>query len=347
MSNVKLNLSFVRCKSLLVKFHFTKTMQPGTVIGFYTIVECIGSGGFGDVYMVKSDGEPGYFAMKIEPLDAKIRTLEFEITVMKRLSNSGWFPKLISSGRDGNYAYLVMELCGPALNHVIDKMPQNQFQISYVYKLADDMLSCIENLHKAGFVHRDIKPDNFVLRYSGSYPLALLDFGISKQYCDRDGNHLEARDFVKIAWSPYYASTNAHKHIELSRRDDMISWIYSVMQLSEFKLPWTLKDPVDKITSMKNENSLQSIVQPLGPEFVEIAKHIESLGFMDTPDYAFIHKQLASKIATEIPYQWMSIKPEGVTIKIDTSANNFDPTGFLISMGHEFKLINKSACLLI
>ncbi|EAX83357.1 CK1 family protein kinase [Trichomonas vaginalis G3] len=323
-------------------------MDVPEMVGFYKILEPIGHGGFGQVYLVKSTEDDQYYAMKIEKLDSKIKSLEFEVTVIKRLHNSDRFPRILSSGKEGDLNYFVMELFGPSLHTIAEWMPSGYINRLYIYRLADEMLSCIEHLHKNGYIHRDIKPHNFVLRLNGTFPLALLDFGISKQYIDRDGNHLPARDSVHIAWSPYYASLNSHKHKELSRRDDLISWLFSVMALTEFKLPWQTDDHVDDIERFKQKYELAMVVNPLGQPFKDIATYIQSLDYSDTPDYAKIHKLILDNIPeTQFPYQWMKFTPEDVVFRFDPSANNYDPTGFIISKCPQFKYLNTKKCLLI
>ena len=335
-------------------------MKPGDVISFFKLIHEIGIGGFGSVWMVQSTEDNEFYAMKIEPEEATKKSLQFESVLLKKLQNSDYFPKLVLDGQDNDFYFLVMELCGPNLSTVSSSLPGNHFQNNYIYKLADDMLHCIEEFHTKGYVHRDIKPQNFVTRFKGKTAICLIDYGISKLYVDpKTGQHFPARDHVNIAGSPVFSSPNNHDRIEQSRRDDLYAWLYSICSLSEVGLPWNQDNSIQEIGDLKKQHPISQLVAPLGDEIVQIAKHIESLQYEDTPNYSWIHSQLHNKInsnKTEFPYQWMSLepipqenpdpkkKPTHLPIFEET---NLDPTHFLLSLTKYEDIPQKKNCLLI
>ncbi len=118
--------------------------------------------------------------------------------------------------------------------------------------LADQMISRIEFVHNRAFVHRDIKPDNFLMgigRHCNK--LYIIDYGLAKRYnCARTGRHISYRfvafiDLIKffredknLTGTARYASINAHLGIEQSRRDDMESLGYVLMYFNRGSLPW-------------------------------------------------------------------------------------------------------------
>ena len=339
----------------------TVAMKPGDSVSFFQLKQEIGIGGFGSVWLVQSTEDNLFYAMKIEPIDSKKKTLNFEATMLKKLQPSEYFPKVVLDGVDNDHNFLVMELCGPNLSTVSSALPNAHFSHEYIYKMADDMLQCIEHLHAQGYIHRDIKPQNFVTKFKGKAAVCLLDYGISKMYCDpKTGQHLEARDHVSIAGSPMFASPNNHDRIEQSRRDDMYSWLYTVCSLCEVGLPWKQEDGIQEIGELKKKNPVSQLVEPLGEEMVEIAKHIEALKYDEAPNYTMIHTLLNKKhtsMNTEVPYQWMTLqpinperfkkleskKPEYTTL---FSGNNLDPTQFLMSLT-KYDEVYHSSCLLI
>jgi serine/threonine protein kinase len=100
-----------------------------------------------------------------------------------------------------------------------------------------EMLKCIEDFHDRGFIHCDIKPGNFLIRPSRRFPLCLIDFGLSRSYRDRSGKHWEAMAGAGFTGTCRYASIHAHREQRQSRRDDLILWFCSIVELARGKLP--------------------------------------------------------------------------------------------------------------
>lgn len=89
------------------------------------------------------------------------------------------------------------------------------------------MLQAVKNLHEMGKVHLDIKPDNF--RVTKNHIVKLLDYGNAMDYFI-DGKH---KNFCvcNFQGSPFYASLNAHNEYSLSRRDDLESLGYCILNI--------------------------------------------------------------------------------------------------------------------
>ena len=107
-----------------------------------------------------------------------------------------------------------------------------------VLMLADQMIGRIEYVHNKNFIHRDIKPDNFLMgigRHCNK--LFLIDFGLAKKYRDnRTRQHIPYREDKNLTGTARYASINAHLGIEQSRRDDMESLGYVLMYFNRGSL---------------------------------------------------------------------------------------------------------------
>ncbi|CDW79217.1 protein kinase domain containing protein [Stylonychia lemnae] len=100
--------------------------------------------------------------------------------------------------------------------------------------LALQMLQQLENLHRMGLIHRDVKLENFMIKDNQVY---LIDFGASLKYKDGE-NHIPFKSKSEIYGTPYAASLNSHRCFEVARADDLISLIYSLLWLWEVELPW-------------------------------------------------------------------------------------------------------------
>merc|ERR1739848_455453 len=123
-------------------------------------------------------------------------------------------------GPEGEYVVMVMELLGPSLE--------------------DQMISRIEYIHGKNFLHRDIKPDNFLMGLGKKGNLVYaIDFGLAKRFRDpRTHQHIPYRENKNLTGTARYTSINTHLGIEQSRRDDMESLGYVMLYFCRGSLPW-------------------------------------------------------------------------------------------------------------
>ena len=148
------------------------------------------------------------------------------------------------------------------------------------------MIKRVETLHGKYMLHRDIKPDNFMLDRSKN--LCLIDFGLCKRY-DYDGNHIEEKQITSIVGSVNFVSLNIHKGIEPSRRDDVESCIYIILYLLlNGELPWTkLKEKekdIKKIAYLK-EQLTNPNDHSLSPFIKDMLLKTRQLAFNEEPKY--------------------------------------------------------------
>jgi casein kinase 1 len=77
--------------------------------------------------------------------------------------------------------------------------------------IAIQMIERIEFVHKKQFLHRDVKPDNFLMGFGPkAHKLYLIDFGLAKKYIQKDGTHIPYRDNKNLTGTARYASLNTH-----------------------------------------------------------------------------------------------------------------------------------------
>ena len=120
--------------------------------------------------------------------------LEYESKLYKVLQGGTGIPEVYWFGTEGDYRALVMELLGHSLEDLFQYCGR-KLTLKSVCMVADQMISRLESMHNNNFIHRDMKPDNFLMGLKNKQGVVyLIDFGLSKRYRDpKTGQHIPYR----------------------------------------------------------------------------------------------------------------------------------------------------------
>lgn len=266
----------------------------------YRLGRKIGSGSFGEIYHGVHIATGDQVAIKLEPVKTRHPQLLYESRLYKILSQNGnavGIPQVKWFGVEGDYNVMVLELLGPSLEDLFNYCGR-KFSLKTVLMLADQMISRIEYVHSRNFIHRDIKPDNFLMGNGRrGHHVYLIDFGLAKKYRDpKTHQHIPYRENKNLTGTARYASINTHLGIEQSRRDDLESLAYLLMYFNRGSLPWqglkaaTKKQKYDKISEKKMSTPVEVLCKGFPSEFATFLNYTRSLRFEDKPDYAYLRK---------------------------------------------------------
>jgi len=274
----------------------------------------ISFGGFGAVDLGEGpNGEP--VAIKKELALSKVTrpVLAHEYNVYKTLGPHSSLPEIKAYGTDGQFNVLVMDLLGPSVGSLFWKCGK-KFSFRTVLSLGIGMLDAIYYMHSKGVIHRDIKPDNFLLGRTGRR-INLVDFGIARQYWNpHSESHAPYHEGVSFLGTLTYASLGAHLGQAQSRRDDLQSLCYVLLQLVRGSLPWEgLRGGTDQHRMLRTQEkkrhwSPDRLCAGYG-ELKSFVTHCFSLGWDEDPDYSFLRGELTDIIhqhdwKADAPYEW-------------------------------------------
>jgi hypothetical protein len=122
----------------------------------------IGTGSFGKVLYGMNLERNKNFAIKFEKSTVKSSVIGEEVKIMSNLKGGLGVPEVFWYGKYDDYKVMVMDLLGPSLDKFF-KVCERKFSLETTVNLGIEMINRIEYVHSKGYLHRDIKPNNFLL----------------------------------------------------------------------------------------------------------------------------------------------------------------------------------------
>ena len=262
-------------------------------------MEELGRGGFGTVSRAFALENHKEVAIKLEDKRlSKRHVLQNEVETFRYLQGGPGVPKLYASGSNDSFSYMVMELLGPSLSKLY-KTGDSRVSPLCIPSIAEQMITTIEFVHNHGYLHRDIKPQNYCVGVGSSDTVYLLDFGLATKFMNEKlGIHAPYREERSFLGTASFASLNAHMGVQQSRRDDLESLLLVLVYLLKGKLPWQggcYKSKVDKQVQVRMQKLLitaEELCAGLPPIYTKAFNYTRSLLYEEKPDYEMLIRDL-------------------------------------------------------
>jgi serine/threonine protein kinase len=296
--------------------------------GRYRLGKKIGAGAFGEIYEGTDIFGGGDVAIKLEHGSLKYPQLLFEAKLLKTIPGNG-IPQMFWFGVAGEYNTMVMDLLGQNLEDLFNFCTRN-FTLKTILLIAMEFLDRIKHVHDNHFVHRDIKPENFLAGKAGAnseQTIYLIDFGLAKRYRDEQTRiHIGYKENKNLTGTARYASRNAHKGAEQSRRDDLESIGYVLIYFLKGSLPWQglkCKDKTEKyqkIREMKEQMTPKTLCEGLPQEFSDYLEYCQNLKFDEEPNYKYLMGLFkdfykSKDYENDYMYDWVTVKNNTKVLK--------------------------------
>ncbi|RDY00970.1 Casein kinase 1-like protein HD16, partial [Mucuna pruriens] len=288
----------------------------------YRIDRKLGKGGFGQVYVgrrvgaMNSNERTGAGAVEVAlkfehrsskgcnygpPYEWQVYKMElltcsagsYFIMEINALGGSHGVPRAHFKGRQGDYYIMVMDMLGPSLWDVWNNN-SHTMSTEMVACIAIEAISILEKMHSRGYVHGDVKPENFLLGPPGTpdeKKLFLVDLGLATRWRDSStGLHVDYDQRPDVfRGTVRYASVHAHLGRTGSRRDDLESLAYTLVFLLRGRLPWQGYQGENKgflVCKKKMATSPESLCCFCPQPFRQFVEYVVNLKFDEEPNYA-------------------------------------------------------------
>jgi len=257
----------------------TKQLAAGKCFGHYEIIEQIGEGGMGEVYLAKDTRLERKTALKILPGNVaqdEERMLRFvrEAKSASALNHPNIITIYEIGEADSTHFIATEYIEGDTLRERLKGSPVN---LKSALEIAIQVASALDAAHRTGIVHRDIKPENVMIRPDGL--VKLLDFGIAKLTEKRNETDSEAATAIKAQTSPgmiigtaAYMSPEQARGTAVDARTDIFSFGVMLYEMLAGKPPFEGESAMETIASILNKEPV-----PLSRQAPEVPHEIERI----------------------------------------------------------------------
>ncbi|PXF40375.1 Casein kinase 1-like protein 1 [Gracilariopsis chorda] len=293
----------------------------GKCFNRYVLREKLGKGSFGTVYSATNLDNGRLFAAKLEvKRKHTVPSLWKELQIYRRLhkrSRIPAIPRIYHYEEQDNVCVMIMDKAGGHIDRDEAGRPRT-LPIESVLKIAYHGLMTLKKVHKKGLIHADLKPNNILQNPFGNSPcMYIVDFGLAKSFYEPGTKkHIEMKSDPRVVGPITYATVNTHDYLTPSRRDDLETFGYVLVQLFKGKLPWekVLNDELrecmqkfkttpysewytsywdamsrayPKVGELKRNISAEDLCEGMPEIFTKYMKYVRSMAFSEKPCYDY------------------------------------------------------------
>uniref|UniRef100_A0AC35UES6 Protein kinase domain-containing protein n=1 Tax=Rhabditophanes sp. KR3021 TaxID=114890 RepID=A0AC35UES6_9BILA len=264
----------------------------------YQVLESIAKGKQGAVFFGLDLTLNVKVALKFDYDSGKACPLTQEHSIYNKLTTDKveGIPRLIDFVYHCDTPVLITELMGPSLQQLLFYC-DGKFGFESSVKLGLQMIDLLKGLHQSDLIHNDLKPENFVTSLDmTNQNVYIIDFGLTKNYklqnTTKQNQHMPWKKTKAMIGTANYVSLNTHNGIEMSRRDDLESLGYMLMEFMVGSLPW--KKSVLKNVHMNNQRIAElkfNFLKDVGG-IGQFIRYCRNLQFDEAPDYDYLKSLL-------------------------------------------------------
>jgi casein kinase I family protein HRR25 len=282
------------------------------LIGNYKVSATLGAGAFAVVYKATDIDSGREVALKVGKPEG---VTTHEVSVMEALQSHLGFPRVYETRVINRHRVIAMQLLGHSTYERF-RAANKTFSAKTTIEIFTSGVDRLEAMHRAGFIHRDIKPQHLIYS-STSKTLYLTDFGLSNSP-SYSSSLLNGSKSVRLAGNPRFAGVNAHMTPYHSSADDLESMVYLALYFINGFLPWDylFNKKGDQWMSIRDfkQNYLASGC-PRCPQVIkELLNYLHSLRNKSYPDYNFIRLKIQELKALDMDL--IEVKPHASAIDL-------------------------------
>jgi serine/threonine-protein kinase len=257
----------------------------GQVLGSYRIIEVLGEGGMGRVYLAEHTKIGRQVALKmlhshLSRSPEVVRRFFDEARAVNRILHEHIVEITDFIENDGGDNYFIMEyLRGAPLSYVVDD--EGRLSLARSLGIGVQVASALAAVHASNIVHRDLKPENIFITERGGQKdyVKLLDFGIAKLMGNNgEGLNLQRTEAGVIMGTPDYMSPEQASAKSIDHRTDIYSLGVILYELCTGVLPFVAEDFGDLVVMHKTvaptpPSKVPGLLQEIPPPLDELILH--------------------------------------------------------------------------
>jgi len=283
------------------------------------VLRKINEGAFGEIHVGELLEDGKQVAVKLELQTIAHPQLLSEGNIYRHLQGGPGIPQVYWFGlHEPLYNVMVMDLLGPSLQDLFVYC-NHKFTVKTTLMLVDQMLSILEFFHKKQYLHRDVKPDNFMMGLGDkANQVYVIDLGLTKKITRQrfSVGQISSTLVHPMVGTVRYAGIHAHLGHEEGARDDLESLAYVWAFFLRGSLPWqgvearNRDEKFARIRDMKKLTKAAELFEGFPHEFERYLDYVRAMRKDELPNYQRVRdvfRKLAahSGIAYDFEFDWI------------------------------------------